>query len=100
MQIIRATQYGASVECILYDDYIVLPPRVSDIAQSCMFIFIPRFMYLCTRTLIHSISVYIHVRGNVCFPREQCEGQLQISDRKSFCVCSVNSHPIQHLAFT
>lgn len=84
----------SSVFCMMT---IVLPPQVSDHVQV---IFIPRFMYLCTRTLIHSISVYIHVRGNVCFPREQCEGQLQISDRKSFCVCSVNSHPIQHLAFT
>lgn len=99
MQIIRATQYRASVECILYDDYCVPAPSVGHRSiMHVQVIFIPRFMYLCTHTLIHSISVYI--RGNVCFPREQCEGQLHISDRKSFCVCSVNSHPIQHLAFT
>lgn len=61
MQIIRATQYGASVECILYDDYCVTAPSVGHRSiMHVQVIFIPRFMYLCTRTLIHSISVYIY----------------------------------------
>lgn len=56
MQIIRARQYGASVECILYYDYCVTAPSVEHRSiMHVQVIFIPRFMYLCTHTLIHSI---------------------------------------------